>query len=443
MKFALHWTPKVSAGLLLCVWVCVVASLLTGLVWLSMVAKVALVLFLWLALLRASHHIQILFGVVCSVAAGLALWRGSPEGLLQGLSQVQIFGGFLPSVLLLRATAQSSPQSETLHQRMTRLTPSQALHWTLMGSHGLSAVLNAGAMAVLAPVVTREATPAFRVQLALCAARGVGASIMWSPLFVAMAFTSSLVPSAPLWQLMLIGAGLGALALAWAHAIFIPDLKWSDWPLSLRALGPLVVPMSVILGAVLLLTATGFSGLQAVTLALPAICLPYLAWRGQAVARATLRATWGHFSRLSDELLIVVGAQVMGVSLATLPEVQHFAQTLLPSLVSGGMLLTLLVTVLVLLGQVGLHPMIGISLLVPLVASGPFGIAGVILVNAGVLAWGLSAALAIWTLPVAVAATTFEVPVSQLLTRRSAVWGVLVCLSGCCYLVALNAWLMP
>ena len=60
-------------------------------------------------------------------------------------------------LLLLRATVQSSPRSRVLQDRLDELTPSQALHWTLMGSHGLSAVLNAGAMAVLAPVVTRNA----------------------------------------------------------------------------------------------------------------------------------------------------------------------------------------------------------------------------------------------------------------------------------------------
>lgn len=405
-------------------------------------ASWVLVAFLLLALLRASRHIRLLFGVVCSVALGLAFWRASTQGLQQGLSQAQIFGSFLPSVLLLRATVQASPRSQALQDRLEELTPSQALHWTLMGSHALSAVLNAGAMAVLAPVVTRNATPAFRIQLAQCAARGVGASIMWSPIFVAMAFTSSLVPSVALWQLMGVGAGLAVMALAWAQVVFIPGLKGSDWILSIRTLRPLVGPMSVILGAVLVLTAWGYSGLQAVTLALPALCLPYLLWRGLKVCRAALSDTLGYFSRLSDELLIVVGAQVMGVSLATLPEVQQAAQILLPGLMSGGWLLTLLVVVLVSMGQLGLHPMIGVSLLVPLVAAGPFGIAPVILVNAGVFAWGLSAAVAIWTLPVAIASTTFAVPVRQLLTRQSALWGVLMGVTGCAYLAAFNAWLM-
>lgn len=431
-----------SAGLLLGVWVCEIGLMLSWHPLWSQVAVGSLVAFLGLALLRASSHIRILFAVVCAVAGGLALWQHDAAGVMKGLSQAQIFGGFLPSVLLLRATVQLSPHRAHLQDRLGTLSLAQARHWTLMGSHALSAVLNVGAMAVIAPVVTRGADADRRAQLAVCAARGVGASIMWSPIFVAMAFTSSLVPAAPLWQVMGLGAGLALMALVLAQAIFIPGLKASEAMVSFRALWPLVVPMSFLLGGVLLLTVWGYSGLQAVTLALPALCIPYLWTRGASVAQQAFRATWGHFSRLSDELLIIVGAQVMGVCLAGLPEVQHAAQTVLPSLVSGGLLITLLVVTLVSLGQLGLHPMIGVSLLVPMVSTGQFGIAPIALVGAGVFAWGLSAALAVWTLPVAVAATTFEVPVSRLLTRQGAWWGVLTGACGCAYLAGINAWLV-
>lgn len=437
-----RWPAQLSAALLLGVWVCEISLLLSWRPWLSHLAMGALVAFLGLALLRASSHIRLLFAVVCTVAGGLTLWQHDAAGVMKGLSQAQIFGGFLPSVLLLRATVQLSPHRAHLQDRIGLLSSAQAQHWTLLGSHALSAVLNVGAMAVIAPVVTRGADANFRAQLAVCAARGVGASIMWSPIFVAMAFTSSLVPAAPLWQVMGLGAGLAVMALVLAQAIFIPGLKASEALASVRALWPLTLPMSFLLGGVLLLTVWGYSGLQAVTLALPALCIPYLCTRGVSVVHQACRATWGHFSRLSDELLIIVGAQVMGVCLAGLPEVQHAAQTVLPSLVSGGLLITLLVVTLVSLGQLGLHPMIGVSLLVPMVSTGPFGIAPIALVSAGVFAWGLSAALAVWTLPVAVAATTFEVPVSRLLTRQGAWWGVLTGALGCAYLAGINAWLV-
>jgi hypothetical protein len=250
------------------------------------------------------------------------------------------------------------------------------------------------------------------------------------------------VPKVALWQGMVVGAGLALLSLALAQWLFMPRLTACEAARSVRALAPLAGPMAVVLGGVLLLVAFGFTGLQSVALCLPLVCGAYLLFTGASTARAAARITFGHFKRLADELLIIAGALMMGVAVAAVPQVRQWAQELLPTLVSGAPLLVLLVAVLVALGQAGLHPMIGVSLAVPIVAAGPFGIAPVVIVVAGVFAWGLSASVAIWTLPVAVAATTFDVPAARLLTRRSLVFGLLLGASGCAYLAVLNAWLV-
>jgi hypothetical protein len=431
-----------SAAVLVGVWVAELGHLLTRSPVLAGVSATGLMVFLALALLRASGHIRGLFMAVCGVAGALAWWQGHADALRQGLQQVQVFGAFLPSVLLLRATVQASPRARRLQQGMLALTPAQARHWTLMGSAGLGSVLNVGAMAVLAPVVTRGADEATRAELAGCAAKGVGAAVMWSPFFVALAFTSQLVPQVPLWQGMAAGCGLALLSLALAQMLFMPGLPAREALRSVRALAPLAGPMAVVLGGVLVLVAVGFSGLQSVALWLPLVCGAYLLLSGTGVVAAAARTTFGHFARLADELLIIVGALTMGVAVAAVPQVRQWAQELLPTLVSGAPLLVLLVAVLVALGQAGLHPMIGVSLAVPIVAAGPFGIAPLVIVVAGVFAWGLSASVAIWTLPVAVAATTFGVDAARLLTRRSVVFGLLLWAAGCTYLVLLNAWLM-
>lgn len=431
-----------SAAVLVGVWVAELGHLLTRSPVLGAVSAAGLVVFLALALLRASGHIRLLFMVVCGVAGALALWQGHADALRQGLQQAQVFGAFLPSVLLLRATVQASPRSRRLQQGMSALTPAQALHWTLVGSAGLGTVLNVGAMAVLAPVVVRDADEARRAELAGCAAKGVGAAVMWSPFFVAMAFTSQLVPQVPLWQGMAAGAGLALVSLALAQMLFMPGLSAREAARSVRALAPLAGPMAVVLGGVLVLVAFGYTGLQSVALWLPLACGAYLLLSGGGAVSAAARTTFGHFTRLADELLIIVGALMMGVAVASVPQVRQWAQELLPTLVSGAPLLVLLVAVLVALGQAGLHPMIGVGLAVPIVAAGPFGIAPLVIVVAGVFAWGLSASVAIWTLPVAVAATTFGVDATRLLTRRSIVFGLLLWVTGCSYLVLLNTWLM-
>ncbi len=434
---------RLSGWLLLAVWIAELGALVTHARPLSLLATVGLAAFVVLAWLRASRHIRVLFVLVAGTATAIAAYVGDPRILARGFAQAQIFGAFLPSVLLLRATAESSPRVETLRHGVGRLSDEQARAFALYGSHALGAVLNVGAMAVLAPVVLRDAGDARRVGLAASAARGVGTAIMWSPFFVAMAFTSQLVPGAVLWQTMLIGAGSALMGLALAQMMFTPRMRLDELAESVRQFGPLLAPTLVMVGAVVGATlAFHYSGLQAVALVLPLLCLVYLAARGGAAMTRAARRTLESFGRLADELLIVVGALLLGVAVGSLPAVSHWAAGMTPGVLSGAPLLVALVVTFVGLGQFGLHPMIGASLLAPVLSAGPFGISPPVLVAALVFAWGLSATISIWTLPVAVAATTFGVPIAQLYTRRALAFAAVLCACALAYMALVNAWLM-
>jgi hypothetical protein len=258
-----------------------------------------------------------------------------------------------------------------------------------------------------------------------------------------MAFTSQLVPGAPLWQTMLIGSGSAVMGLALAHAMFTPGMRGGDVVASVREFGPLLVPTAVMVGAVVACTVVlHLSGLQSVALVLPVLCALYLVTRGPAVAAATARRALTSFARLADELLIVVGALLLGVAVGSLPQVAHLAAGMSPGVIAGAPLLAAVVITFVGLGQFGLHPMIGASLLAPVIAAGPFGISPPVLVAALVFAWGLSATISIWTLPVAVAATTFGVSVAQLYTRRALTYAAVLCALALAYMATVNAWLV-
>ena len=433
---------QISAVLLTAVWISELGFLLSRLPALASIATVGLGVFVVLALLRASHHIRVLFLLVTVASVSIALALDDASVLLRGFERAQIFGAFFPSVLLLRATVDVSPRIDRLRQGLSRLSRAQARNWTLYGAHGLGAVLNVGAMAILAPVVAREATEEERAVLAGSAARGIGTAVMWSPFFVAMAFISQLVPAAALWQAILAGAGIALIGLLLSHLMFTRELGAAQFVRSVRQLGVLVLPMAVMVGSVVACSLlASVTGLQAVALLLPLLCGAYLATRGGAVAGTTARRALASFGRLADELLIVVGALVLGVAIASAPQIRELAAAMTPTLISGAPLLALLILVLVGLGQIGLHPMIGASIVVPVIAIGSFGINPVVLVAATVFAWGLSASISIWTLPVAVAATTFNVPVARLWTGKSAAYAALLGVAGIAYFALLNAWL--
>jgi hypothetical protein len=429
-----------SALLLCVVWVAELVQILRPLAALSSVASAALSGFLVLACARASSHIRALFLVVMAASAAMAWLNAVPQSLAHGFERSQIFGAFLPSVLLLRATVEASPRLERLRGNLVRLDVAASQNWTLYGSHALGAVLNVGAMSILAPVVARDADATRRKLLASSSARGVGTAVMWSPFFVAIGFTSQLVPQAAIWQVMSVGAGLAAIGLALSHVLFTPTLDRRGFLTSVVQLGPLLAPMALILAAVVAASVTlGLTGLQSVALVVPLFCAAYLAALGNRAACQVAERALSSFARLADELLIVVGATILGTVVAALPAVQELGASVTPGMISGIALMAALVFALVALGLAGLHPMIGVGILLPVLASGAFGIYPAVLVATGVFAWGLSASISMWTLPVVAASTNFGVPVRELLSRRSLLYGFLYAMAGILYLGAVNA----
>ena len=429
------------------------SALLLGAVWVIEVVRVfrpaptaaaiglaCLAVYAVFALARASRHIAILFLVVVGVALALALWQGDPRALVAGFSKAQIFGAFLPSILLLRATAEASPRIERVRSDLGGLDANGAKSWTQYGSHLLGAVLNVGAFAILAPVVSRGADAPARVELARSAARGVGGAVMWSPFFVSLGFISQLVPRAPLWQAMAVGTGLALMGFLLSHVLFMQGMRGATFRSSLARLGPVLAPMSFVIACVVAATLLfRWTGLQAVAIVVPALCVAYVVLLGPSQGGAILRRTVAGATRISDELLIVVGATVLGASIAALPEVQSLGAGVTPELVSGPALLAGLVFLLLALGQLGLHPMIGASLVLPVVAGGDFGVCAVALVSAGVFAWALNASVSIWTLPVAVAASAFGVQATQMVSRRTWTYLWLHAAGGVAYLAAANS----
>lgn len=431
---------RLSAALLAALWIAELVRIVRPFGVLSLAAEAALAAFIALALLRASAHIRVLFVVVVGISAILA-WRDHvPAALAHGFDRAQIFAAFLPSVLFLRATAESSPRLEQLRGGLRALDPAAARNWTLYGAHALGSVLNVGAMSIVAPAVARDASAAQRVELASSSARGVGTAVMWSPFFVAIGFTSQLVPGVAIWQVMAVGAGLALIGLALSHRLFTPSLGAAAFGSSMAQLRPLVAPISIVITAVVAASAAlHLTGLEAVAIVVPLCCVAYLAHLGADAARDAARRTLASFGRLADELLIVAGATILASVVAALPSARAIGGDLTPGLISGFALMAVLVAALVALGLAGLHPMIGAGILLPAIAAGPFDICHAVLVATAVFAWGLSSSISMWTLPIVAASVSFNVPVRELMSRRSLAFGLLYGVAGVLYLGAVNA----
>jgi hypothetical protein len=124
---------------------------------------------------------------------------------------------------------------------------------------------------------------------------------------------------------------------------------------------------------------------------------------------------------------------------AALPAVQALGASVTPGMIPGPALMAVLVAAIVAVGLAGLHPMIGVSLVVPVLAAGPFGISPAVLVATAVFGWGLNGAISPWALPIAAASAHFRVPLRDIVTGRTLLFVLLHALTGLLLLLAANA----
>lgn len=402
------------------------------------VAIACLGLFGVFAWFRASLHIRALFAVILGAAAAGAWAKGSAEPIVGGVSRALVFGAFFPAVLMLRATVEASPRLERLRASLARLDRTATEIVTLQASHGLAGVINVGAAAVLAPVVTTGADDERRALLAATCARGVAIAAMWSPFYLSVAFTTQLAPNVPMWRVMAIGFVASVIGLALSHAMF--TRRGSGLAQSLASLRPIAMPTAIVVGVVVAGTlAFDWSGLHSVAVAIPLLCAAYAAALGGDTLPRILGQTFTSAGRVSDEMLIVLGGTILGAVVASLPYVQQLGAAVTPEMVSGAGAIGGLVLVLLALGQAGLHPMIASSVLVPVLCVGNFGVCDVIAVASAVFAWGLNATISIWTMPMAMAASTFAVPVGRQITRGSVAYTAAYGVAGVAFLAMVNA----
>lgn len=434
---------RVAALLLCVVWAVEILRMLHPLPILAGIGAACLGAFTLIAWLRSSRHIQVLLAIALAVSAAIAWSAGSAAALAGGFERAVVFGAFMPSVLLLRATVESSPRIERLHADLGRLDHHQAQNWTLYGSHALGAVLNVGAAAILAPLVTRDVDERRRAELAAASARGIALGAMWSPFFLSVAFTTQLVPAVPMWQVIGIGIATALMGFAASQAVITTRLGWRGFRDSVAGLMPLAAPSAVIVGAVVGASiAFHWSGLQAVVLVVPLLCAGYLARLGPSGTGLAARRAFASLGRVADELVIVVGGTVLGAVVGSMPEVRELGASVTPQMISGPAVIAAIVLVTVLLGNLGLHPIVASSVMVPVVVVGDFGVTDVVAVSAAVFAWGLNGGLSIWTLPMAMSAAYFGVPTRRLISRRGLVYVSVLGIAGVLLLAAVNALLL-
>ena len=424
-------------------WLLVVVDLLFNVPIARALAVACLAAFLLCAVPRASVHIRLLFlAAVAAVAWSLLVahdWAPVRRGLESGI----IMGAFFPTIMLLRATAGESPLINATRERLEGFSEPQREMWVQAVAHVLGSFLMIGGYLIARAALPEELSEARRVRLAEAAVVGIGLAVCWSPFFVAGAIASQLVPTVSAWQLVLLGFGFSVAGWVLSFLLLYRGMDAVALLAPLRGVATFAIPSAVLVAVVVAVSiVTGYRSLETVVLVVPITCLAYLATLGWGATARALGRVPVSLARLSDELIVFTSAMCVGAVVAGSGAGKGLSQ-LLGGLAGMPLLLIAAEVALIAgLGFAGLHPMITVTLLVPLLAEVHRQFADLVVAYIVVFAWRLSSLSAIWTLPVASAATNFDVPVRRLAFGRNLRFALAFGICGCLALAAINGVLM-
>lgn len=401
-----------------------------------------------------------------AVAIGLVAWAAATrDGWTDATVTALSRGGFIIALF----TALSALRSVAIRSRdilecgrfLARQPPGRRYLALTMGGHLFGLILLYGSISLLgslaAESTARETDRDLRRhrlrRMLTAIQRGFASTLCWSPMALSMAVTLSVVEEAS-WPgavgLCMVSTGL-LLGIGWAQdAIFRPVLAASPparpvetdrWLLRLR---PLLVLLAIVVGGVLLLhLMAGVAVTGAVMTIVPLVALAWTAIlpdNRSSPARALASGIDQFASRdlagYRGEIVLLYMAGFIGSigSWLLVPVMQAHGPDL--TALSPLLILAAMVWIIPLTGQIGMNPILAVSLLLPLLPSpAALGIPPAAMVVAITGGWAISGNTSPFTASVLLVASLGGVEARH----AGAVWnGLYAVVSG----IALTAWVL-
>lgn len=335
-----------------------------------------------------------------------------------GLGTASFIAGFFVALSTLREAAERSPALQRAGAFLARQAPPKRYLAMTLGGHLFSLVLNYGAIVLLgslaATSVQNDTDARIRDirlrRMLLAIQRGFVSSLSWSPLAFSLAITTALVPGAD-WATAAVPGVVSALlmmGIGWAlDTIFKPRVtntpprqaaEGSWWLMS-----PLLLLMAVIGTGVFTLhslSTVRIVGIVALLAPLVALGWAVLQRRGEAMQPLRPRLT-GFVTGLEatrGQIVLLMLAGYIGTAGAPLLVPLIKSLGLHPETWPVWTVLVMLVWLIPVLGQLGMNPILAVTLLAQLIPTpAQMDIAPGALVAAIVAGWSISGATSPFT----------------------------------------------
>ena len=384
------------------------------------ISVAVLVLYLLLALPSCTRLSRRIAAVVGGAALLLSAATGNWWPLLDGLIFALVFTSFLPTLLVLRATIDVSPEVWRSRAVFATMPPAERASGMLAGGGVLGAVLTLGVFPVLAPLVPRDAKGDTRGEMARACLRGLALTLFWSPFTVNMAVALAFRPDVPLWQVIGAGLPLAVIGVGLSVALFGRSGGVRGVLRALAGFGPILAPLGGAMLAVLAAASfTPLGTIQAIVLVMPVLCAAWLLAKRSSLPAAVAQRTWRRLDGLGSDLLVFAAAVSLG---RVVLETPWFASLLAQPAVAALPTEVILAGALLLgfaLALAGGHSLVIAALIIALLT--PFGgrIADLVAVQVILFGAACGAVVSVSALSVLVAAGSFRVPIPVLLFRQN------------------------
>ena len=375
------------------------------------------------ALLLALLTLQVRKGRQVFVAIGLCLtlilalsddnWRAT---VLKGLGTAGFIAAFFTALASLRSAAGSSASMSRAGRFLAQQPPGRRYLALTLGGQLFALVLNYGSIALLGGLASdaAEAEPDAEIRghrrrrMLLAIQRAFVSMLTWSPLSFSIAVSIALIPGAT-WPDVVLPGIVSSLLMAgtgWAlDTIFRPRLNQprpafrppeGNW----RLLTPLFILLGLLVIAVVLLT--WLTGIRVVGIVLLVVPLLAVAWvllqrredpTAASLGQRSRRFFWTEMAGYHGELTLLMMAGYIGTVGAPILTPLLLASGLDPLGLPVWAILLCIIWIIPALGQLGMNPILAVTLLAPMVPSAAaMGLSPAAIIVAITAGWALSGA---------------------------------------------------
>lgn len=355
--------------------------------------------------------------VVVAIVLTLALVLTNADWgavLARGLASAGFIAAFFVALSTLRSAAETSISIRRSGRYLAQQPPSRRYLALTAGGQMFSLLLNYGSIALLGALAVASANeePDEEIRrhrtrrMLLAIQRAFVSTLPWSPLSLCLAISTALIPGATWTGALLPGLVISVVivGVGWAlDTVFKPRLSHPAPPRrapegSWLALIPLFELLAILFGSVVSLhLLTGVRVVGVVLAIVPIVSLIWVLLQNQGDRRALRRRLASYaFDELPayrNELVLLMMAGFIGTVGAPLLAPLLSSAGLHPADFPAWTVLVALVWLIPLAGQIGMNPILAVTLVAPLIPEpAALGVAPTALVTAIAAGWALSGA---------------------------------------------------